>query len=126
MLTLRRKLASWALAVLLCQMTALFAAPLSACCQGHRAVAADEDCCPAGAHPPGQCPRQATSRSTSSTCRMQCDVPHGAQLLLTAIGVLPRPAVTGPMPVAGAAIAAPPQFLDTHATLPQSPPPRLS
>jgi hypothetical protein len=96
MLTLRRRLASCALALLVCQTAAVFAAPLSSCCvarvspAAERAAGEDKDCCPAGSHPPGQCPRHTGSNGASKvSCRMQCDSPHGIQFVAGAIGVMP-------------------------------------
>jgi hypothetical protein len=127
MLTLRRRLASWALALLFCQAIAVFGAPLSSCCARTQAAAAeDHDCCPAGSHPPGQCPRHAAA-ATKTSCRLQCDAPHGVQFLITALGVMPPPAH------AAFAALTPGQFLSiaqpattARVDIPPSPPPRLA
>jgi hypothetical protein len=127
MLTLRRRLASWALVLVFCQAMVAFAAPLTSCCPAKPATAADEehDCCPAGSHPPGQCPRHAAT-GTKTSCRLQCDAPHGFQFLVTALGVMPAPVVS---PVA----LTPGQFISIahprsvpRASVPPSPPPRLA
>jgi hypothetical protein len=94
MVQLRRRLASCALALLFCQTAAVFAAPLASCCAPRVAAAAtaeeDKDCCPAGSHPPGQCPRHAAQKSAAKTsCRLQCDSPHGVQFVAGAVGVMP-------------------------------------
>ena len=125
MLTLRRRLASWALALLFCQAVAVFAAPLSSCCAPKQAAAEDQDCCPAGSHPPGQCPRHAAARSKAS-CRMQCDAPHGAQFLIAASGVMPTPAALSFVLTTGRSIAIAPASAIARASVPPSPPPRLS
>jgi len=127
MLTLRRRLASCALALLFCQTVAVFAAPLSSCCTTRQAVAAEaaeHDCCPAGSHPPGQCPRHAAEKSRS--CRLQCDAPHGVQFLIAALGVVPAPTASTVALIPGQLIAIAPSAPIVHASLPQSPPPRLS
>src|SRR5262245_61404665 len=107
----RRRLASCALVLLVCHSAIVFAAPLSSCCPSrHTAQAAsahddEPDCCPAGSHAPGQCPRHARGgQTTKVTCRMQCDAPHGVQFLLGASGLLPPPAFTFAAPIASRAI----------------------
>jgi hypothetical protein len=104
---LRRRLASCALALLVLQCAMPFAAPIAACCAPRvatpaRAAAApgDGECCPAGSHPPGECPRHQARKSAGaqtsqrSECRMTCGGPHGPQLLLPNAGLLPAPAAT--------------------------------
>jgi len=146
MTAIRRRLASGALALTVLQLALLFTSPISACCTrngGHMAVrvAADEaECCPAGAHPAGECPlhrpsarasagRTASPRGDSapagSTCRMMCDAPHGPQFLLGTIGVLPAPDVTI-VSLASSALPSAASFL-THArpSIPDAPPPKF-
>ena len=126
MLTLRRRLASWALALLFCQAIAVFAAPLSSCCAPTQAAAAeDHDCCPAGSHPPGQCPRHAAA-GRKSACRMQCDAPHGAQFLIAVPGVMPPPAAMSLALTPGPSVAIAQPSSTARASVPPSPPPRLS
>jgi hypothetical protein len=129
----RRHLASGALALTVLQFALLFAVPVSACCvrgDGHRAaVRASEaiECCPAGTHPPGQCPRHKGSKSAETTagqCRMTCDAPHGAQLLLGAVGVLALPQSTEIEPTAYALHAGAPIAATARPSLPDAPPPR--
>jgi hypothetical protein len=125
MLTLRRRLASCALALLFCQTAAVFAAPFSSCCVTRHAGEAEHDCCPAGSHPPGQCPRHAAEREAArSACRMQCDAPHGVQLLPGFVGLLPASTVSiiaiTPSPFVTAAVSAP----ALQSPVPDSPPPR--
>jgi len=125
MLTLRRRLASCALALLFCQTAAVFAAPFSSRCATRHAVEAERDCCPPGSHPPGQCPRHAAERDAArSACRMQCDAPHGVQFLPGVFGMLAAP-------VAAIAPAAPSRFVapalsapTAQVSIPDSPPPR--
>jgi hypothetical protein len=133
----RRRLASWALALTALQLGLLFAAPVSACCARApvaqvktTAEAADQECCPAGSHPPGECPlhknRKSSGRQTSQAgqCRMLCDAAHGQQFVFAAIGVLPAPAVVE--------IAFTSSAIDAHsiaraiapATFPDAPPPK--
>ena len=125
---LRRRLASCALALTVLQTAMAFAAPLSGCCPSRTAAAAaaDKDCCPAGSHPPGECPLHARSKaSTKLSCRMQCDAPHGAGYIIAAFGVLPSPLVVS-TPVTAAhpfAIALDVPVLRT--STPDSPPPRV-
>jgi hypothetical protein len=102
----RRRLASFTLALTAVQFALLFAAPVSACCARQpiavRTSAEAKDCCPAGSHPPGECPlhkdqvRKSSGPQTSAAdhCRMMCDAPHGPQIVFGAIGVLPPPAVS--------------------------------
>jgi len=136
----RRRLASGALAVSLLQLALLFAAPISACCHpaagSHAALqtAADDDapdCCPPGSHPAGECPRHSRSHhdSASSTkqthCRFTCDMPHGPQFVLGAIGVLPSPSQT-PVRVTSSALSSlqGPDLI-VRPAVPDAPPPRL-
>lgn len=133
---LRRRLASCALALLLLQCAMAFAAPISACCAPRASTAAqaaaDEgECCPPGSHPPGQCPLHKDKKSTApqtssraSQCRMVCDGPHGPQLMLTTVGLLPAPIVTD-ITLASTAIAARDAAtpVSRHA-FPDAPPPK--
>jgi len=125
---LRRRLASCALALVVCHCALVFAAPLSSCCpsrDARPAATAEKECCPAGSHPPGECPLHKRSHTTSKTsCRMQCDAPHGAQFLPGAVGLLPAPAASIAAPIASRAIALATVDLQTRPFLPESPPPR--
>src|SRR5689334_2326558 len=129
MLTLRRRLGSWALALLFCQSVAVFAAPLSSCCASAHATAIaagdDEDCCPAGSHAPGQCPRHAAAATTRS-CRVQCDAPHGVQFLIAALGVLPAPVASTFVLTAGSVVFNAQPATVVRASVPHAPPPRLA
>jgi len=122
---LRRRLASCALALLCCQTAAIFAASLSSCCAAREAAAAEaeHDCCPAGSHPPGQCPRHAAEKT--GACRLQCDAPHGVDFLLVVAGVLPAPA-SAAMQLTPGRFVTTREFAPTHhATVPHAPPPRV-
>jgi hypothetical protein len=124
---LRRRLASWALAVLFCQSAAVFAAPWSSCCPARHAASADAepDCCPAGSHPPGECPRRAASNAASkASCRLLCDAPHGVQLLITFLSPLPAPAISSITLASGDLVATRDAAPSLHSTVPHSPPPR--
>src|SRR4051812_15419199 len=134
MQTLRRRLASCALLLVVFQAALALAAPLSACCVSRSGGAAahavqgndETECCPAGAHPPGECPRHARCGAASKlSCRMQCDAPHGLQFLAGAVGMIPPPASSAIAIVAErfAAPAAPVTILQS--VDPDSPPPRL-
>ena len=126
----RRRLASCALLVILCQVALVFAAPVSSCCPPRHAstVDAEKDCCPAGSHAPGECPLHARNKSkaaSQSACRMLCDAPHGVQFLIGAIGVLPSP-VASPAPLTAVSVISFPHLLATRRpALPDSPPPRV-
>jgi hypothetical protein len=131
MAMLRRRLASYALVLLVCHSALVFAAPLSSCCPSrHHASAiapdnAEPDCCPAGSHAPGQCPRHARGAATTKvTCRMQCDAPHGVQFLLGAAGLLPPPAASFAEPIASRAIGSSAVDPETRPFVPDLPPPR--
>jgi len=128
---LRRRLASCALLLMALQAALVFTAPLSACCAPrgsamHRAPAVeDEECCPAGSHPPGQCPRHARSAGRSAaSCRLQCDAPHGVQFVAGVTGVLPAPSALPVPPVDTATILTPSTTELFRASIPTSPPPR--
>src|SRR4051812_11028660 len=85
----RRRFASWALVLIVLQVALVFTAPLAARCAASSRSAAqpEHECCPAGSHPPGECPRHASKNA--SACRLACDAPHGVGLLVVTLGVLP-------------------------------------
>src|SRR3954447_22229208 len=126
---LRRRLASCALALLVCHSALVFAAPLSSCCPTRHdapVAEAEKDCCPAGSHPPGQCPRHAGSKAaTRVACRMQCDAPHGVQFLLGVAGLLPPPAAALDAPILSRALVSSVVNPETRSFVPDSPPPRV-
>jgi hypothetical protein len=126
MLTLRRRLASCALALIVCQTAAVFAAPLWSCCASRHAASAEaeHDCCPAGSHPPGQCPRHAAERSRD--CRLQCDAPHGVQFLIAVVGVLPAPAASAAALVPVQLVVVSPFAPALRPSVPHAPPPRFA
>ncbi len=110
---------------MLVQGVLVFAAPLSACRAANAAAAAhDDECCPAGSHPPGQCPRHAGRQSTPVACRMLCDAPHGFQFLTVVAGILPADAAIAAAPIE----ARPPAIAFVsplhRTTIPDPPPPR--
>ena len=124
---LRRRFAVCALLLTVIQAAVAFAAPLATCCPSRAAsVQADEECCPAGSHPPGECPRHGVSKpARAGACRLQCDAPHAGGYLIVAVGMLPSsvsafvPAMeTRRFPLASIV----PVF---RTLLPDSPPPRL-
>jgi len=130
MVLLRRRLASCALALVLCQIAFVFAAPLSSCCPardraGVRAAETEKDCCPAGAHAPGQCPLHGKSKAPKVDCRMRCDAPHGAQFLIGVAALLPAPAAVPAVPVVSRAVALAAVDPQTRPFVPDSPPPRV-
>jgi hypothetical protein len=140
MAPLRRRLASGALALTVLQLALLFAAPLSACCPSNRAahqakVAAETECCPAGSHAPGECPLHRGSRAgdrqsarttqTEGACRMICDAPHGAPLLLGATGIVPSPQAVEIDLTAYAMAVGASSITTDRPSFPDAPPPRL-
>jgi hypothetical protein len=141
MIRTRRRLASWALAVVLLQLTLLLAAPLAACCvpgdpsgapAAGRARSEAEECCPPGSHPPGQCPlhrdaRKAprSSSTAASDCRIRCNASLESGLVVSPAGVLPRRTIAVETPaVADLTIARVPSP-SARTARPDSPPPRL-
>jgi hypothetical protein len=134
MSAIRHRLASCALALIVLQLALLFTAPIAACCVsrgGSAAVkvsATDAECCPAGSHPPGECPLHKGSKSATrsgATCRMMCDAPHGPQILIGAVGTLPAPQVVS-VSLTSSAVSAPPSFLiSPRPSVPDAPPPRF-
>ena len=124
---LRRRLASCALALAVFQMALLVAAPLAAC-GGSRVSAsaeAEKECCPAGSHPPGECPLHARSKSASkSACRLHCDAPHGVGYLLGAIGVMPSPVALSVPVIQAHRFSASAIAPTLRTAIPDSPPPR--
>lgn len=133
----RRRLASFALALSALQLALLFAVPVSACCTRKPVAkvtatveaARTHDCCPAGSHPPGECPLhrndKSADRETSQAgqCRMACDTPHAPQIVF-AIGVLPAPAVSGLAFVSLPAFTRLVAAIESPAAFPDGPPPK--
>jgi hypothetical protein len=130
MRSFRRRLASCALAVVLLQCALLFAAPVSACCgtaaaRAHATQAEDSpsiECCPAGAHAPGQCPLHKKERS--SDCAVRCGQTHAPDFVLGAVGILTPPVLSlaPPATMHVGAIAIP--GVVVRAIPPDGPPPR--
>jgi len=128
MQTLRRRLAPFATVLMILQAALVFSAPLAACCQAGKTASAvqDEDCCPAGAHPPGECPRHARSnRESRASCRLLCDAPHGLQFIAGIAGVLPPDAVAAVPAGDRGAVTIVSAVAQVRSTIPTSPPPRL-
>jgi len=135
MSALRRRLASCALLMTALHVALVFAVPVSACCGDFRLKAEttreatkEVECCPAGAHAPGQCPlhRPASAhKQQKDECRMRCDASHDGLFLIAAIGVLPRPAESAVVfthtPLEARGIFAP----ASRPSVPDAPPPRL-
>ena len=122
-----------AFALVVCQNALVFAAPLTSCCPPRAAAAAapaeNKDCCPAGAHAPGQCPLHGRAKTVKTApdapCRMQCDAPHGVQVLLAFAVPLPNPAASLAAPIVSAAPVAAAIDPETRPFVPDPPPPRL-
>jgi hypothetical protein len=123
---------AWAaLVVTLIQCVMLFATPIASCCGRSAPLKAetnkvDEECCPPGSHPPGQCPlhKQKTPRQSSNDCRMRCDAQDAPAMLVGVAGILTTSiAPLAPAPAFSFRVA-------THATLvsradfPDAPPPK--
>jgi hypothetical protein len=135
MSAIRRRLASCALALTVLQFTLLFLAPISACCTrtgAHTAATISTDdieCCPAGSHPPGQCPLHKGSKSGAAgarnSCRVMCDAPHGPQFLLGAVGVLAAPQGSTVSLAPSALPVGAPFLVSARPSLPDAPPPKL-
>jgi hypothetical protein len=127
MQTLRQRLASYAMVLTFLQAALVFSAPIAACCQAGKtaSVAQDEECCPAGSHAPGECPRHARSSGESrASCRLQCDAPHGLQFIAGISGVLPLDsAVLVPAADLGA-VTIGASAVQLRSSGPTSPPPR--
>jgi len=132
MRSLRRRLASGALAVALLQCALLFAAPLSACCgkgdvRSHAAAskegqATPVDCCPVGAHPPGQCPLHKKERS--SDCAFRCGQAHAPDFVLGAVGILAAPPASLAPPTAAIVHDLAGPGIVVRVSRPDGPPPR--
>lgn len=129
MRSLRRRLASCALAVVLLQCALLFAAPVSACCataaaRAHATGAESSaiECCPAGAHAPGQCPLHKQERSAD--CALRCGQTHAPDFVLGAVGILPPPTLTLAPPAALPVDAIAMPRVVVRAIRPDGPPPR--
>jgi hypothetical protein len=138
MMRTRRRLASCALAVVVLQLTLLFAAPLAACCVPGKtsgapaaatATAAAEECCPPGSHPPGQCPlhrdTRKSPRTSSADCRIRCNASQESGFVVSLAGVLPRPTVTIVAAVVTGFTTAPAPRPSARSARPDAPPPRL-
>jgi hypothetical protein len=137
MSTIRRRLASCALVLTVLQLTLLFTAPISACCArsgGSAAVkvaASDPECCPAGSHPPGECPLHKGSKGgapdtrSARACRMMCDAPHGPQFLIGGVGVLGVPQEVTVSLTSSALPAAPSFLVSRRSSIPDAPPPKF-
>ena len=132
MRSLRRRLASFALAVALLQGALLCAAPVSACCgKGDTRSQADGssaesgvavECCPPGAHPPGQCPLHKPARS--SDCAFRCGQTHAPDFVLGSVGILAAPASSLAAPaITYLQLLAAPDIV-ARTTPPDGPPPR--
>ena len=113
--------------MLLAQFALVCAAPLAACivtpATTHAAERDDVDCCPAGSHPPGQCPLHRGGAS-SNECRLTCANQGRTAFIPGVAGVLP-PAIGNSPVVVSEPTVVPPQPARTSASLPPiSPPPK--
>ena len=119
-----RIFAAGALLVLVAQLTAVLAAPLVACAMTASIARGDSvDCCPAGSHPPGQCPLH-RRESRSDDCRLTCARQGSTPFVPGFVGVLPPSTSIAPVILVVPAVAS---FVVTpiaRSLTPASPPPR--
>ena len=119
-----RAFAAAALLMVVAQVFAVCAVPLAACALSPSAVHHERvECCPAGSHPPGQCPLHKTP-SHSNECRMTCARQGATPFVPGVVGVLlPSIAMANP---AGGTLPVP--ALDSvpcsRSSIPSSPPPK--
>jgi hypothetical protein len=123
MTTARRRLLC---AVVLCAFLPLGAfSTLAAACQCATMMVAssDDDCCPAGSHPPGMCPLH--QRESTAQCRFSCAA--GGQTLLLLTVARPESPTGHQVPAATPADVSP--SIDAaplaRAASPDAPPPRI-
>jgi hypothetical protein len=92
-----QSLAAGALLMVLAQFAAVCAAPLAACTVKSIAASGESvDCCPAGSHPPGQCPFHKRG-APSDGCRVMCATQQSTPFIRGLAGVLPPSVVTAPV-----------------------------
>jgi hypothetical protein len=86
----RRFFAAGALIVVLAHLTAVLAVPLAACAAITPAAHHDSvECCPAGSHPPGECPLHRQDAKHSGGCRLTCATQGSTPFVPGIAGVLP-------------------------------------
>ena len=85
-----RTFAAGALILALVQLTAVLAVPLVACTAMTPAAHHDSvECCPAGSHPPGECPLHRQEATHSGACRLTCAKQGTTPFVPGIAGVLP-------------------------------------
>jgi len=126
MATRGRAFASAALLMVLAQFLAVCAVPLGACALSPAAAhRASVECCPAGSHPPGQCPLHRND-SHSNQCRMTCARQSATPFLPGMVGVMPPSiAVATAADVATPVVVLDPIHVSSTLT-PSSPPPKTT
>ena len=118
-----RAFAAGALLMVLTQLTAACAAPLVACAMAPVAHRQSVECCPAGSHPPGQCPLHKND-SHSNDCRMTCARQATTPFVPGVVGVLP-PSIAIATVIEGATpLLAVESVRDSRSLTPLSPPPK--
>ncbi len=121
----RRLIAAVAVCLALVQASVLSLSAAACCCEArHAAKIAAEDCCPAGSHPPGECPLHRAPKRAGD-CALSCNTSASLQLVLLAgAPPLARPATTPTLVRVAASAASSSVSLDDVDLVPHAPPPR--
>jgi hypothetical protein len=121
-----RSFAAGALVMLLAQFTLVCAAPLAACTMSSAAASSERsevDCCPAGSHPPGQCPLH-KREAPAVGCRLTCATQGSTPFIPGFVGVLAPAGVQAPVVVSEPADLPPSPARLSTSLPPISPPPK--
>lgn len=118
-----RAFAAGALLMVLTQLTAVCAVPLVACAMAPVAHRQSVECCPAGSHPPGQCPLHKND-SHSNDCRMTCARQATTPFVPGVVGVLPPSIAIATVIDAVTPVFAVESVLDSRSPTPSPPPPK--
>lgn len=120
-----RTFAAGALLMVVAQLTAVCAVPLAASAISPAAAHRHSvECCPAGSHPPGQCPLHA-KESHSNECRMTCAKQAATPFVPGVAGVLPPSIAIGTAIDVVASMIAVDGIRISRSRLPSSPPPKI-
>ena len=118
-----RAFAAGALLMVITQLTAVCAVPIVACAMAPVAHRQSVECCPAGSHPPGQCPLHKND-SHSDDCRMTCARQATTPFVPGVVGVLPSSlAIAAPIEAVAPVFAVDP-VRDSRSLTPSPPPPK--
>ena len=118
-----RAFAAAALVLMLAQLAAVCAVPLVACAASPSVHRAQVECCPAGTHPPGECPLHKQD-AHSTQCRMTC-ARQGATPFVPGVAAVLLPSPTIAVFTGAAALVS--DFVPVAASrgiTPSSPPPK--